>query len=126
MASPPEADRDTVTSADATGALLLNITPRLRRYLAVAFPTLRDPEDVIQDVFLEFLRARAAPATTSAVYGLFGAVRHRALRTLRDRRRCRHRELLCQRGALGNDPIAKASHRERLQRMQRARDLLPR
>lgn len=71
---------------------LLEMTPKLRGYLRMMLGSRQDAEDVVQDVFVKYLRHGPEPGTGHADAWLFTAARNRALNLLRARARRLSRE----------------------------------
>jgi RNA polymerase sigma-70 factor (ECF subfamily) len=79
---------------DATAAAeyLLRLTPRLRAYLRVLLGPNDEAEDLLQELFLRFLRAGPTPGTPDADRWVFRVSRNLALNAVRSRHRRRKRE----------------------------------
>jgi len=73
-------------------AYLLGRSPGLRAYLRVLLGNLHEAEDVLQELFLRYLRAGPAAGTTDADRWLFRVARNLALKVIRSSRRRQARE----------------------------------
>jgi len=107
---------------------LLEMTPKLRGYLRMMLGSRQDAEDVVQDVFVKFLRHGPAPRTDHADAWLFTAARNGALNLLRGRKRrmVRERRYLELVDSGQPSPLEVARRRESHQRIDECMRKLPR
>ena len=89
MSSRPPNDAPTLSVAEHTQWFAREIQPHahaLRAYLQVAFPSVGDIDDVVQESYLRLLRVKAAQPIRSVRAFLFTVARRLALDTLRHER----------------------------------------
>jgi RNA polymerase sigma-70 factor (ECF subfamily) len=91
--SPPPLPSTPATPSDSAASLsrwfadeVQPHDPQLRAYLRVAFPGVRDVDDVVQESYLQLWRNRRAGGVRSVRGFLFHAARHIALNVLRKER----------------------------------------
>ena len=104
---------------------LLAQTPRLSAYLRVLAGDAHEAEDVLQELFLRFLRAGPPPATPDADRWLFRVARNLALNARRGSLRRRQREAAYGSEQAGApDPAELAGSKEDAARVQACLDRL--
>src|SRR5262249_15265435 len=104
-----------MSSEQPTGAsaYLLGKTPGMRAYLSVLLGDTHEAEDVLQELFLRYLRGGPAAGTMDADRWLFRVARNLGLKAVRSTRRRQAREARYrpQRPA-GTDPAEAAGQQE--------------
>jgi RNA polymerase sigma-70 factor (ECF subfamily) len=103
---------------------LLAQSARLRAYLRVLLGDAHAAEDVLQELFLRYLRGGPAAGTEDADRWLSRVARNLALKALRTSRRRRAREAARPPSAAGPDPADLAGRKEDAARVQRCLDRL--
>ncbi len=106
---------------------LFEMTPKLRGYLRVLLGDLDDAEDLLQEVFLKYLKKGPEPWTLAAERWLFRVSRNEALNAIRGRRRRKVRERVYEAAWLkaAADPSEEAGKNEAVLRMDACLKELP-
>ena len=98
---------------------LASLSPRLLGYLRVLLGDLHAAEDVLQELFLVYLRSGPPAGTLDAERWLFRVARNLGLKSIRGARRRQHRETLYgSRSSAVADPSVAVEQQETLARIQ--------
>jgi RNA polymerase sigma-70 factor (ECF subfamily) len=109
----------------AASDYLLTKVPQLRAYLRVLLGPLTEAEDVLQELFIQYLRHGPRPATLDADRWLFRVARNLGLKAVRGSRRRLQRETAYQPPPPAEaDPAELADQKEAAGKIQRCLDQL--
>lgn len=113
------ADTMTAQNSSQVSAYLGGLSPRLLAYLRVLLGDLHAAEDVLQELFLVYLRSGPPAGTPDAERWLFRVARNLGLKSVRGARRRQQRETLYgSRGLAVADPAVTVEQQEAMARIQ--------